>query len=151
MQNEYWSNNNFKYYWEDCISYTHNSSSNNSLPSFRELDESLKQPYPPSRGNPGNSIDSNLFERIQRQIDSGLRLSYNSLEWDSDKFLNDELRARVIELADRTGQMNRGDFQWWEHRSGPYNGEVEIRYRGRTAKSWILLELLKPRYGLIMG
>ena len=122
---------------EDFINF----GSRSTLPSFNDLNESLRAPEPPKYTFSG---DDDLFERLTKQKNSLSNhndRSYISRNWAVDKVLNYDHKARVLELARNSGKLNDG-YHISQIPSGQYKGEERVCYHNSTANAKELLDII---------
>ena len=122
------------------------SSSRSTLPSFKDLDNSLSASELPRYTF---SRDEDLFERLTKQKnsfskDASSARSYISREWEVDKILDNGHKARVLELAQSSGQMNTNGYHINQIMRGQYKGEVRVCYYNTTANAKEVLNIINP-------
>jgi len=117
------------------------------LPSFNELDKSLNAPCPPSRNN-YDTLDKDLFERLEKQKNEGLNnpFHYDSPRWDSDKILDKTLKERAVSLAENSGNMGKDGYYIKEYITGAKKGERAVCLDNSSIVASRLLSLIKPYY-----
>jgi hypothetical protein len=130
------------------VDFINFSSSRSILPTFNDLNESLRASEPPKYTFSG---DKDLFERLSKQKNSLSRnatadRSYISSKWEVDKVLDTDHKAKVLELAQSSGQLNTNGYHIAEIKGGQYKGEIRVCYHNSTANAKDLLNIINfPR------
>lgn len=118
------------------------------IPSFHELDLSLRDPNPPLRVNSLDPSDLDLLSKLRMQTNLVLvnntynNKPYNSSAWPNQMVLNLSLRNRVIELAEQSGKMGKSGYEFKEYTKGDLKGERRVCFNGRTVIADRLLSII---------
>jgi hypothetical protein len=119
-----------------------------SIPGFRQLQESLYSPNPPTWN--AEELDRELFARLDRQLStSNFSWSYHSSMWDENHILNASLRDRAVFHARNSGQLVNQGTEGFHIKPMQY-GEVVYR-RGRPVVSGNLLQIIGQFRPLMVG
>jgi len=132
---------------EDYIIKCEPSPSNTSLPSFGELDKSVdpRNSNPPSRAYSDDSIDKELFERLEKQKNTSSLNSYryNSDKWDRDRVLDKAHREKAVYLAEKSGHMGKDGYNIKLYTRGQQKGERRVCINASTVMAPRLLVIIK--------